>query len=536
MRASGDPIRQARWRWWWLFAMLSLATGAWSLVSPLMSGHDEGAHAVRGAAVARGQLLGSPAPDAWPEQPTVFIEVRAPEAYLLSEAMGCFNRRADLTPNCAPEFEGGRNLEGVHTYQFRSPPWYYAAVGWPSLVSPTSAGVYGMRLVTALATSALLASALTAALEIRRGGLLALGVLVAVTPEVLYLGGSINSNAVEVAAAIALRSAIVVIANVERDPNKRQVARAGVALVVLVGMRGLSPFFGGVILAVGTYLIGGSRARHLLRRADVRAWLGVAALMTLISLAYVAYVDEEFPIARPGQGLEEALGQVPRYLRQAVGVFGSNDILLPSVVYGLWAIAVVALLLAALLTARPRYVLAVVGLATLGVGIQVTAEGFALPPIGFFWQGRYALPLLVGVPIVAAASLNSARGARSRRLGWISRGAVPLLGLVIVAQVIGFSQAIRRFAVTLSGSANPIDFLFAPDWSPDPGAATVFLAMFAAGLVGAVAVVVGASRRPPVRPRKQHMSEPVAAQMAPALDNGGGITPRARQHSDRPHL
>jgi hypothetical protein len=479
-----------------MFALLSAALSAWSLVSPLMSGHDEGAHAIRGAAVARGQLLGSPVPEAWPEEPTVFVRVRVPEAYGLSEAMGCFNRRADQTPQCAPSFEGGRDREGVVTYQFRSPPWYYAAVGWTSLASPAAAGVYGMRLVTALVCAALLASALTAALEVRRGRFVAVGVFVAMTPEVLYLGGSINSNAIEVAAAIALWAALVAIANSEQEPSRRHVALAGVALVILVGTRGLSPLFAGVILAVGGYLIGWSRGSQLLRRADVRAWLGAAALMTIVSLAYIEHVRRELPIERPGQGLSEALGMVPWYLRQAVGVFGSNDIPLPSPVYGIWAIAVVALILGSLLSAGPRLAFVVVALALAGVGVQVTAEGFSLPPIGFFWQGRYALPLLVGVPIVAAAGLGAASGATSRRVGDVAwRVAVPLLWLLVAAQAASFAQAIRRFAVTLSGPSNPVDFLFSPEWSPDPGPAAFFLVMFVVGLAGAVAVVTAASPR-----------------------------------------
>lgn len=487
-------VAQPRWRWWWLFALLSAASCAWSLVSPLMAGHDEGAHAIRGAAVARGQLLGRPAPEAWPEQPTVFVEVRAPEAYLLSEAMGCFNRRADQTPHCAPAFEGGRQLEGVVTYQFRSQPAYYAAVGWPSLLSPATAGVYGMRLVSAVAAAALLASALTAALEVRQRRLLALGVFIAITPEVLYLAGSINSNALEVAAAIALWSALVAMANLDSEPSRRQVARAGVALVILVGTRGLSPLFGCMILAVGVYLIGSARSKQLARRADVRGWLCAAVLMIIVSLIYVEYVRGRFPIERPGQGLSEAFGNVGWYLRQGVGVFGSNDIPLPSPVYGTWAIIVMALLLATLLSARLRLAILVVGLAALGVGIQVTAEGLALPPIGFFWQGRYALPLLVGVPIIAAASLGSSGSALSRRVSWLWwRGAVPVLCLLVAAQALAFAQAIRRFAVTLSGPANPIDFLFSPEWSPDPAPAPFFLVMFVTGLVGVVAVLAGAT-------------------------------------------
>jgi NhaP-type Na+/H+ or K+/H+ antiporter len=72
---------------------------------------------------------------------------------------------------------------------------------------------------------------------------------------------------------------------------------------------------------------------------------------------------------------------------------------------------------------------------------------------------------------------------------------VPLLWLLVAAQAASFAQAIRRFAVTLSGPSNPVDFLFSPEWSPDPGPAAFFLVMFVVGLAGAVAVVTAASPR-----------------------------------------
>jgi hypothetical protein len=109
----------------------------------------------------------------------------------------------------------------------------------------------------------------------------------------------------------------------------------------------------------------------------------------------------------------------------------------------------------------------------------VGAEGYSLPPIGFFWQGRYALPILVGVPIVAG-HLVARAGARVEGLERLVPIAVAVLGL---AHLVALLQTVRRFAVTLDGPANPITYLTDPKWSPDTGPAVVWVVAFAAGLV-----------------------------------------------------
>jgi hypothetical protein len=472
-----------RRRWWHLFAALTMATSAWALVSPLMAGHDEGAHAVRGAAVVRGQMYGTPAPEAFPPEPNVLIRVEVPEAYLLVGREGCFNRQRHLTPECAPAFTGGRDTERVLTYQFRSPPTYYAAVAWPSLLDTGSAGVYGMRLVSGALCSALLASALVSARAARRSWWTVLGVAVAISPEVLYLAGSINSNAVEVAAAIGLWSALLAVVRHPGPAPDRLVARAGLALVVLVGTRGLSPLFGGFTVLAAGLLLGRVQVRALLRRPEVRWWGVAAAVMSVGSLAYIEWVRRQLPIERPGQGLSAALDKLPWYLRQGVGIFGSNDIPLPDAVYWAWGGLFAVLIALGLVLARRPQALVLLAVLAAGIGVQIGAEGFSLPPIGFFWQGRYALPLLVGVPIVASSIVSEAEGRWTAIAERLQPVAIPLLVVAGLAQLASFLQAVRRFAVTLDGPGNPVTYLFSPRWSPATAPAPVWVAMFAAALV-----------------------------------------------------
>ena len=468
-----------------MFAALGAAIVAGALVAPLMSGHDEGSHAIRGAAVVRGQLFGDPAPEAFPPEPNVFIHVDVPEAYALATPAGCFNKRRDLTPECAPELEGGRTTEPVLTYQFRSQPAYYL-VALPTLVDPAAGGMYATRLVSGLVCAALLTSALSSARTARRipehaawsSRWAVIGVAVAVTPEVLYLSSSMNSNAVEVTAAVAAWSGLAAMA--AQDPRSgRLVTRTGLAVVVLVGTRGLSPAFAALTVAAVAVTAGWSRARAWAARRDVRLW-GIAAGVTAVaSLLYIEWVRRQLPIEREGQGLAAAVDLLPWYLRQAVGIFGSNDILLPDAVYAVWGAAVVGLLVTAIVVGRDRAAAVVAGVAVAGVALQVGAEGFSLPPIGFFWQGRYALPVLVGAPILAGRLLAD-RGVRLPT--W---GAVVVLAGLGVAHLAAFLQGVRRFAVTLDGPNNPWTYLTDARWSPPPGPALLWTVVFAGGLVAA---------------------------------------------------
>ena len=481
-----------RARWWLLFAGLLTVTWSWALLAPIMSGHDEASHAVRAAAVVRGQLLGDPDPDAFPDEPNVLITVEVPEAYLYAGRAACYNRQPDRTPHCAPELEGSAERVDVHTYQFRSQPAYYAVAGLPSLVDTGEAGMYGMRLVSAALCAALLASAVASARAARRPRWVLLGVAIAVVPEALYLASTINSNGVEVAAAIGLWTALAALA-AHPDPtaSSRLVTRAGLALSVLVGTRGLSPAFAALAIVAMGLVAGREQVACWWRLASVRRWLLVAGIVTAASLAYIEGVRRWLPIEREGQGLSTALDKLPWYLRQGVGIFGSNDIPLPYAVYGAWALAVVAILVLAVWVAPRLASVVLLAVAGAGVAIQVTAEGFSLPPIGFFWQGRYALPILVGVPILAGHLLSE----HGRRLAHLERF-VPMAVVVLgAAHVLALLQHVRRFAVTLSGSRDPIKILTDPVWSPDTGPAWVWMGLFAAGLAATWALALSRAGR-----------------------------------------
>ena len=219
---------------------------------------------------------------------------------------------------------------------------------------------------------------------------------------VWYLAGVVNPSSVEVAAAICLWASLAVVVLSDQPVGHRAVSRCGVAGVALVVSRGLSPAF--ALIAVGSMaaLAGGDRLRLLWRQRDVRQWASAVVGATVAAVAWTVWIEARFRARFNGIGLVSGFGRTGPVLRQAIGVLGSLDLPLPWPVYALWAVAGAAALAAGLRGARevrPRLVL--VALAGLAVIVPAASTGANLPPIGFGWQGRFGLPLLDGVVILA---------------------------------------------------------------------------------------------------------------------------------------
>jgi hypothetical protein len=106
------------------------------------------------------------------------------------------------------------------------------------------------------------------------------------------------------------------------------------------------------------------------------------------------------------------------YTEQSIGVFGWLEVPMPDWVYLGYAGLVLVIVIAGLAFGRWREQVAIVALACLVVVLPIYAEFGQAHFIGQFWQGRYGLPIAVGVPLVAAFALQQARPPLP---GWIGR-------------------------------------------------------------------------------------------------------------------
>jgi hypothetical protein len=461
-------------RWWAAFLLVFGLAAAWAFASPLYSFPDEAAHTVKAAAVVRGELDGRK--QTVPDRPgTIFrggftVVVHVPTSYTWNSSTlpNCYISHPHVPASCAPKFVDDHRSTTWTTWVGRYPPTYYALVGWPSLVDTGTASIYAMRLLGAVVFAALLAAAMACAWEAPRFRLLTVGVVVAATPTALFLAGGVNPNSLEIAAAVCLWAALGVAAL--GDPpgvSRRLLVLIGLSGALLAATRPISALWLAVILLAGLALAGRDRVATVIRQRGAQVTVAVVGVVAaggvLWTLVGGALGNNEGDDPR-GLGylsaLEHSLRLTPKYVREMLGVFGWRTTPSPSVVY--WAFVVVLVLLVGLALVRSSRPAAAVLLGVVGVSL-------VLPPVleaanahdkGFGWQGRYGLPIAVGVPIVAALVLGA-----SRRLGRraTARLAATVVTVVAAAQAVAFYWALRRYAV---GSQGPLFFFGHRGWAP----------------------------------------------------------------------
>jgi hypothetical protein len=513
---AGEDRRAERRLWWALFSVFALMCLAWIVAAPLVSGPDEHDNQVRAAAVARLQFRGARIPGSG----NIGVLVRVPSIVSNAEAQ-CFIGRQHtipkipfyeegepLTEDCG-RFSGSGKLVDEYNYEYRQQPGYYFFAGLPSLVFTNKLGLYLIRLVGALMFSGLLASAVVSLLRLRAAPLLLLGAAVAATPKLFYLAATTNAAAVETAAALSLFAAGLVLArgpspgrpDLERSADadgqaasgrsalargsggvdRRTVLRFGIALAVLSQIRALSPGYAVVLVVILGLLGGRDRVRMLLGRTDMRVALAVGAGGLVLTLAWLIHMHSMFPYAtRDGSGLTSAIGDIPWWMRELVGVFGSTDVVPPAIVPLAWLAAVGGLFAVAWRRGNRVEVGLAAGLAVAAIALLVSGQGLAFPQTGYFWQGRYILPLMVVVPVLALAPRP---GDNDRDRGNLRRLALVLVPIVVVGHLWSYLYTVRHYTVGFHGTINPFKFLFDPIWSP-PVPPWALVALFVLAWIG----------------------------------------------------
>ena len=498
-----DPARAAT-----VLAALLVVVVSWTLLVPPGAGADEPSHLVRAGAVARGDWTGEDVGQLSLESHVL------PDSYVLPDT--CYAFRPEVPVSCAAPVDRTGADVVLTTRADEYQVWPHLVYGLPTLL-PGPPAVWWARAVGAAVVIALVGGALLqAGASARRAG-----IVLALTPMALGTFATVNPSTFTIAGAIALWS--VAVRRSTWTTNGAWLLAAGWAAMSLSRRDGL--VWAVLVVVVLQWSMGwssldrwrsmtwGPRVAIALASAITVAWglTNDSRVSQLVALSPLALVGSElarsfwlrrsstvhrvvFAIGacatltavtavalsrRPG-GWDGALaravvGQTGTHLVEAVGVLGWLDAPLPWLVVAGW-VGTVGVLTAGALATESRRPLA--ALTVLAVAV-VTSWVFELlhgNSTGRYWQGRYSLPLLVGIPILLAAAVRSRSLVRA-----VVATAMLLLNAALWASA-------RRWGVGLQGSLLPWDW----DTPHTPLPAIVLLATHAAG---SVVLVWALSRR-----------------------------------------
>ncbi|MGO9197547.1 MAG: DUF2142 domain-containing protein [Acidimicrobiales bacterium] len=488
-RDSGDRLRdrhQGLLTWLPAFALLSILTVAWSFSVPLASAPDEAVHIVKAAAVVRGEWLGVQVPG----DDFARMKVYVPSTFRNTLAnFSCYRFRSWQAASCARKIKARPKLVAARIRVGRYPPLYYLLVGWPTLLSTSEATIRWMRVVSALLNSAVLATAFALIRRFRLGRGLTAGLCCALTPVLLYMASTVQPNGLEASLGVLLWTSLVGLSIWGRraasgaGPPTMLVSAAGASASGLVLVRGLSPLWLVGILAVTFVLTPLERWREWLRSSIVRVWTVVVVIASALASAWIigAHALNTQPwTVNPYRNdsrltdfqlVIERSGWFVMQMESAV----TDDAKVPTIDY-IVAFSLLGLLIVAGLwagRARERIALTLVGLCTWLAPVVLAAP--RIPEYGITWQGRYALPFAVGIPLLAGtALLDSPRAVpfgppRAGAVARVLRRARPI-AMVLVAlawlQVgVTYWCDLRRYTVGTSGTLDLFD-KWNPLWSP----------------------------------------------------------------------
>lgn len=457
--------------------------GCWILAVPPNAGPDEPAHAVASAALVRGETTGAVDP-ALPG-----IELFEVPGMVGLPPHACYALQPTQPVTCVLPATLSTDPWIAGTTSANYPPAGLILPGLASFVPSAGAYQYLARALSAAVMVALVSWCLVVAA--RRSTTMAAAMLLGLTPIAWFSGAVINPSAMAIAGGLALWTGLLLM-----DSGRAATVTVVAGWAALLLARRDGPVWATWIV-VFVCLLGSCRPSDVWRRLDtwgrwvVLALVPLPALHTLtvpaqrsqlfLGLAPLALLGLDlilrsrssaarvprlvWPLAalaalavgfvvidrlRPGgfdaDQLAVVINTSGEHLRQIVGVLGSLDAPTPTSAIILWWV-VIGVLGGVALTARPRaaaWGAGVIGAALVTAWVLELGSG---DTSGTYWQGRYSMPLVVGLPIVLALGAEVARRP--------PRFAAVLAGASWFVTVAAFWSAQRRWAVGIDGPVAP---------------------------------------------------------------------------------
>lgn len=474
---------------WLALVAAGLVLGAHLIGTPRNAGPDEASHQVASAALVRGERTGTPVPRS---RTVVTFEVPSMAG---SPNPACFAFQPDVPVTCNNSVRLSTSSHPMGTTSQHYPPLGLLLPGLASYAPWAGAYAYVARLLTAAVPFLLLAAALRRAHA--ASALVRAGLVVGLTPIAWFTMSITNPSGSAIAGGVAIWASLAL--------PRRDAVRGDWLFVAgwaaLAASRRDGPLWATMVVLAAA-LVTSTHPADLWRRATqaqrivaVVAWLAtVVAVRTdtgspfplLLALAPLALVlvhlltpwtTAQLAAGPRGRALVGALAALiaaiagaavvalsdrlsgtylltvvqssGEHLVQVVGRLGTLDASAPMSSVVLWWVGFGALLGAAL-TVSPRRAATVIALVLGVVALAWALEIGSGNRSGSYWQARYSLPLLAGLPLALAttASRSTERRGHAALSGALGATTWWVWNTTFVA-------AQRRWAVGAHGSLSP---------------------------------------------------------------------------------
>lgn len=392
---------------WVAFNAFFILTTAWSLYNPLTASPDEQSHIKKAAATAYGQVFN--------EEILVDRVVDIPEVYRDVSYYLCnaFDRDVPISECETPLVDTQESPDGwveTPTPAARYNPLYYALVSWPALFSHSRLGIYLMRILSGALASFFLALGFRSLSQAKLPGVSFALAAAGLTPMVFFLAGSVNPQALELSSAFALWCQLLLV--IRRTPSSELGPRMWLLAFiasVFANSRGLTPFFMTLGLLGIIALQPWKQTRTVIK--DRRSWLPILVtfLATLAASIWILatgnLTSEEAPatLVTPRFLAVYTLRHTDDYIVHAVGSFGWLHAPMPLWAFMLFTSAFIGALLLIWMLAKRRERLVVFSSGILFcLIVPIVLHASQASSLGIMWQGRYILPMIMLIPVMAS--------------------------------------------------------------------------------------------------------------------------------------
>ena len=448
-----------------------LVQAAWVLAVPPFRGMDEFDHAFRAAGVASGQ---------WRLDEEAAghrgLLVDLPADFVAASEGQCRSLPYIESDTCDGDGPGPDGTVRATTSAANYVPIYYWVVGTAAEPFSGAHALYAMRAASALLCALVIAVAVGCLTTWVRGPWAYVGMLVGLTPTLLYTTTVVAPNGLEMAAGLCLWTSLLGLGTGEPDLRRERqlLTAAALGVVLLAGLRSLGPVLVVLVLVCVVALRGFRPLLEVVGRH--RLLVGTTVVLAVATTAGVFLWNQgnvAFEHGALNDDVDPSWTQAlrwPTWILSSIGAFPYRDQPAPLAVHALVLLVMVALLVLAVRRGDGTERRAVVLAAVMCLAVPSVLVALTLQERGGVWQGRYLLPFMVGVVVLAGLVLDRAR--------W--RGpTLVAVGMLAVAQVI---SVVHVQLTELDRDVSAQD----PGWSHPPTAVTGLLVLLGCAVLAAV--------------------------------------------------